>query len=75
MSGVDDPYDCCVACQTYAGDCGGFIYATGFCELITYTACSATTMDTQFETSSSADDNGFTLGNGPCGQIADAGAV
>lgn len=75
VSGIDDAYDCCVACQTYTGDCGGFIYATGFCELITYTTCSPTSFDTQFETDSAvASGDGFTIGNGPCGQILDQGA-
>lgn len=74
VSGINDSYDCCVACQTFTGDCGGYLYATGFCELITYTTCSPTTANAEFETEGPADGDGFTVGNGPCGQIVDGGA-
>lgn len=70
VSGINDAYDCCIACQTFTGDCGAYLYATGFCELITYSTCGPTTADAGFETQGAPDD-----GNGPCGQIVDGGAL
>ena len=67
---ADDAYDCCVACQTNAGGCGGYIYFSGVCQISTYTTtCNPDNSGQIFYTGGSF----FTIGNGPCGQIANGG--
>lgn len=72
VANITDAYDCCVACQTDSGDCGGYLYSTGSCMLVEYDGCSPDDFSTQFMTDPVVGD-GLTIGNGPCGQILDGG--
>ena len=75
VDNINDSYDCCVACQTYAGDCGGFTFAPGYCSVTIFNTCNPDNFGSYFE-SSSQDANGtvgFVVGNGPCGQVANDG--
>lgn len=62
-----------VACQTTT-NCGGSFFYVGddSCYVIIADSCVPTQQDAMFDTSSGAS-LGFTLSNGPCGQIADQG--
>ena len=77
INDIDDPYDCCVACQTNAAGCGGYLYGPGYCAITTYnTQCDPDNFGLTFATSSTVagdGQSGFTIGNGPCGQIANGG--
>ena len=71
-SGAQTPYDCCVACQTTA-NCIFSDVLFGNCELVIGSMCSPSSgQNTGFCTLASvAAGAGFTLSNGPCGQIPD----
>lgn len=75
VDGINDAYDCCVPCQTYAGDCGFYNFATGYCGLNVFDTCDPSSFVGNYQTSNQ-DANGvvgFTVGNGPCGQAMDDG--
>ncbi|TGO46954.1 hypothetical protein BOTNAR_0554g00010 [Botryotinia narcissicola] len=73
-STANSAYDCCVACQTAAGGCGGSVYLkSGACYLTAPGAtCGINSIVTnKFSTSSSANSaNAFTISNGMCGQMS-----
>lgn len=61
-------YDCCVACQTAAGGCGGSLYLDGSCNLSTDTGVCDGSLVAAYFMAGTGDFPGISLSNGPCGQ-------
>ena len=70
------PYDCCVTCQTSTNLCNGFAYLGGTCYYFgDGQNCRGDTQGLSvFQTEDGLDPSaGYTVGNGPCGQVGDNG--
>lgn len=70
VQGVSNAYDCCVYCQKTA-NCAGTIFSRT-CYAMVDTKCSAGQVKGRFYTDPGTTD-GFTVSNGPCGIIENAG--
>lgn len=70
-------YDCCVSCQTET-DCQAYAFlGHSICNIVSAQNCDGSSdLYASFESQDGYSPSaGFTIGNGPCGQIADAGIL
>jgi hypothetical protein len=64
-----NPYECCVACQNFAG-CGATIFLQKTCYTWTFTtSCSQVNRALSLLTNTGYTGEGYTISNGPCGFI------
>ena len=70
-----DAVACCEQCQQVGGCLGFAQYPGGACYFFTNGQCNAaSTFDQTYSTNSGiSPGNGYTIGNGPCGQLANQG--
>ena len=72
VQGVDNPVDCCAACQR-GTDCRGSFVLDARCHHVVGGTCEAGAFQGDGFTTLNGQDPGFAVSNGPCGAIANAG--
>ena len=75
---IQDPVACCQQCQQL-GTCTGYVQLTGYAQCLTYSngQCDGSMNFGQvFQTIGGiAPERGYSIGNGPCGQLGNAGSA